>query len=371
VGRVAAWAYTPDIHTTPLRAPVALSSSKSLKKAHSTPLGQAVTLEQVAEHAGVSPSTVSRILNGTAVVSPSKKAAVEAAIRELGFRPNPVARGLAGGRTMSIGVVTQIISSPFYGEALLGIEQRLEQAGYVPLIVSGHWQDADERKALQTLLARRVDGLIVFAGRLQAPDLLQEAGGLPLVVVGRQVQGPQTFSFSFDNRRGARLATEHLLAQGHRRIVFVMGDPAHDDATDRHQGYLDALAAAGVPTDPALLAHGDYTEGGGLQAITHLMARGVAFSAIFSCNDQMAIGAAHGLRRHGLRVPDDVSLVGFDDMLGARYAMPPLTTVRQSMLELGHQAAKAVLDQLAGRPPQVQLPAPELVVRDSTRRLPH
>ncbi|MBQ0930338.1 LacI family DNA-binding transcriptional regulator [Ideonella alba] len=346
-----------------------MSSPKPPKKTHSVVPGQTVTLEQVAAHAGVSPSTVSRILNGTAVVSPAKKAAVEAAIQELGFRPNPVARGLAGGRTMSIGVVTQIISSPFYGEALLGIEEQLEQAGYVPLIVSGHWRDVDERKALQTLLARRVDGLIVFAGRLSAADLLQEAAGLPLVVMGRQVQGPQAFSFSFDNRKGARLATEHLLAQGHRRIAFVMGDPVHDDAADRYQGYLDALAAAGLAADPALLTQGDYTEGGGLLAITHLLARGQSFSAVFSCNDQMAIGAAHGLRRHGLRVPDDVSLVGFDDVVLARYAMPPLTTVRQSMLDMGHQAAKAVLDQLAGRPPQVQLPAPELVVRDSTRRL--
>lgn len=346
-----------------------MSSSKPPKKAHSTAVGQAVTLEQVAEHAGVSPSTVSRILNGTAVVSPTKKAAVEAAIRELGFRPNPVARGLAGGRTMSIGVVTQIISSPFYGEALLGIEQELEEAGYVPLIVSGHWRDVDERKAIQTLLARRVDGLIVFAGRLAATDLLQEAGGLPLVVMGRHVQGPQAFSFSFDNRRGARLATEHLLAQGHRRIAFVMGNPVHDDAADRYQGYLDALAAADLQPDPALVTEGDYTEGGGQLAITHLLARGLAFSAVFSCNDQMAIGAAHALRRHGLRVPDDVSLVGFDDVIGARYAMPPLTTVRQSMLDMGHQAAKAVLDQLGGRIPQVQLPAPELVVRESTQRL--
>lgn len=346
-----------------------MSTSKAQKKAPSNAGASAVTLEQVAERAGVSPSTVSRILNGTAVVSPVKKAAVEAAIRELGFRPNPVARGLAGGRTMSIGVVTQIISSPFYGEALLGIERELEQAGYVPLFASGHWHEADERKAMQTLLARRVDGLIVFAGRLGAADLLQEAGGLPLVVVGRQVQGPQAFSFSFDNRRGARLATEHLLAQGHRRIAFLMGDPIHDDASDRHQGYLDALAAAGVEADPSLIAQGDYTEGSGMLAITHLLARSIGFTAVFSSNDQMAIGAAHALRRSGLRVPDDVSLVGFDDVINARYAMPPLTTVRQSMYEMGQQAAQAVLLQLAGRTPQVQLPAPELVVRESTQRV--
>lgn len=329
-----------------------------------------VTLEQVAELAGVSPSTVSRILNGTAAVSQAKKDAVQAAIQELGFRHNPVARGLAGGRTLSIGVVTQIISSPFYGEALLGIERELERAGYVPLFVSGNWHEDDERKAIETLLSRRVDGVIVLAGRLSDGELAKVADSLPVVVVGRQLGGPQLYSFSFDNRAGARAATQHLVDLGHRRIAFIAGDLLHDDAVERQNGYLDALTAAGIPADPGLIVQSDYTEAGGLLAVSRLLERDSHFTALFASNDQMAIGACLGLHRRNLRVPDDVSLVGFDDLIMARYAMPPLTTIRQSVYEIGSEAATAMLEMLRGGRPRAQLPEPELVLRESTRRMP-
>jgi len=340
------------------------------KKAPSSRPDGVVTLEQVAEQAGVSPSTVSRILNGTAVVSQAKKDAVQAAIQQLGFRPNPVARGLAGGRTLSIGVVTQIISSPFYGEALLGIERELERAGYVPMFVSGNWHEDDERKAIETLLSRRVDGVIVLAGRLSDAELTQVSDSLPMVVVGRQLSGPQLFSFSFDNRLGARLATQHLIEQGHRRIAFIAGDLVHDDAVERQNGYLDALTAAGIAADPNLIVQSDFTEAGGMLSVSRLLERDAHFTALFASNDQMAIGACLGLHRRNLRVPDDVSLVGFDDLIMARYAMPPLTTVRQSVYEIGSEAATAMLDMLRGNAPRAHLPEPELVVRESTRRLP-
>ncbi|MDR7333746.1 LacI family DNA-binding transcriptional regulator [Roseateles asaccharophilus] len=339
------------------------------KKAQSSRPDGVVTLEQVAELAGVSPSTVSRILNGTAAVSEAKKEAVEAAIRELGFRPNPVARGLAGGKTMSIGVVTQIISSPFYGEALLGIERELERAGYVPLFVSGNWHEDDERKAIEALLSRRVDGIIVLAGRLPNEQLVSLAGGLPTVVVGRQVQGPRIYSFSFDNRLGARLATQHLIDQGHRRIAFIAGDLMHDDAVERQDGYLAAMAAAGLPVEPDLVVQSDFTAAGGMLAVSRLLERDVSFTALFVSNDEMAMGACLGLHRRNLRVPDDVSMVGFDDVVMARYTMPPLTTVRQSVYEIGTEAAAAMLAMLRGEQPKAQPPGPELIVRESTRRL--
>ncbi len=328
-----------------------------------------VTLEQVAEAAGVSPSTVSRILNGTASVSPAKQAAVDEAIKRLGFRPNPVARGLAGGRTLSIGVLTQTISSPFYGEALHGIETRLDQAGYIPLFVSGHWQEAEERKALEALMSRRVDGLIVLAGRLPNQALQQYAKAVPMVVLGRELKGPQLFSFGFDNHTGAFLATQHLVDCGHTRIAYIAGDPVHQDALARQAGYRAALKQAGLPFDPALVVMGDYTEAAGLLAVTRLLDGGQPFTAIFAANDQMAIGATLGLYRRGVRVPDDVSLVGFDDLAPAKFCIPPLTTVRQSVYEMGEQAASAMLDMLRGDPPRVTLPPPLLVPRESTRRL--
>lgn len=331
--------------------------------------GGVATLDMVAQAAGVSPSTVSRILNGTARVSQAKQQAVDAAIQSLGFRPNPVARGLAGGRTLSIGVLTQTISSPFYGEALHGIEDRLDEAGYIPIFVSGHWQEAEERKALDALMARRVDGLIVLAGRLSNRSLQAGAGSVPMVVVGRTMQGPRVHGLSFDNRAGAAMATQHLIDCGHTRIAYIGGEPDHADAHERLAGYREALDRAGLPFDAALVSPGDYTEAGGLLAVNRLLDARRPFTAIFAANDQTAIGAALGLYRRNVRVPDDVSLVGFDDLAPARFAIPPLTTVRQPVYEMGFQAAAAMLALLRGEPAQVTLPPLQLVPRESVRRL--
>lgn len=323
----------------------------------------------VAQRAGVSPSTVSRILNGTAVVSDAKRAAVDEAIAALGFVPNPVARGLAGGRTLSIGVISQAIDSPFYGAGLRGIEMELGAAGYSPLFVSGHWRADEEARCIEVLRSRRVDGLIVLTGRLADSALRAAARTVPVVVTGRTLKAPNLLSMDFDNREGARQATQHLLDLGHRRIVFIGGDPQHPDAIERQEGYRAALAAAGLKADPALMLGGDFSEHSGLLAVERLLASGTPFSAVFTANDQMAYGAALALHRRGLQVPRDIALVGFDDVAGSTYMVPPLTTVHNPIQEIGQLAARAMLALLAGERPVVDVPAPRLVVRESTRRL--
>lgn len=331
-----------------------------------TPAAGPVTLEQVAVAAGVSPSTVSRILNGTASVSVAKQAAVDEAIQRLGFRPNPVARGLAGGRTLSIGVVTQAIDSPFYGGALRGIEDELDRAGYSPLFVSGHWNAAEEARCMAMLEARRVDGIIVLTGRLSDNALAECAQRLPVVVTGRTLSARNLCALNFDHGGGARLATRHLLDLGHRRIAFITGDPAHPDANERLAGYRAALQAAGVKPDPELVVSGLFTEESGLLAVNRLLDARRRFTALFAANDQMAFGACLGLHRRGLRVPQDVSVVGFDNLPATQYALPPLTTVQHPAYELGQLAAAAMRQLLRGEPPTVAVPAPQLVVRESS-----
>lgn len=338
---------------------------KSIRQRSATPAK--ATLAMVAERAGVSPSTVSRILNGTAVVSDEKRAAVDQAIAKLGFVPNPVARGLAGGRTLSIGVVSQAIDSPFYGAALRGIEVELGTAGYSPLFMSGHWRADEEARCIDVLRSRRVDGLIVLTGRLADSALRSLARSLPVVVTGRSLKASNLLSMDFDNREGARQATQHLIDLGHRRIAFISGDPEHPDAVDRQQGYRSAIEAAGLRFDPALLAPGNFSEHSGLLAVERLLDSRTRFSAIFAANDQMAFGASLGLYRRGLRVPDDVSMVGFDDVAGSLYMVPPLTTVHNPIQEIGELAARAMLSLLAGERPAVEVPAPRLIVRESTR----
>lgn len=338
------------------------------KKQASTKSSTEATLGQVAQAAGVSPSTVSRILNGTAVVSAEKREAVDKAIAELGFVPNPVARGLAGGRTLSIGVVTQSLDSPFYGGALRGIEATLVQAGYSPLFVSGHWNAAQEARCIEVLRARRVDGLIVLTGRLSDAALTACAQHQPVVVTGRKLKARGLYALDFDNFLGARQATRHLLGLGHRKIAFISGEARHPDATERQRGYRAELKEAGVAFNPALVVPGQFFEDSGRVAAERLIESREPFTAIFAANDQMAQGAALALHRHGLKVPADVSLVGFDDQPGSMFSLPPLSTVHHPIYELGQIAAGAMLQLLAGETPRQELPAPRFIERESTSR---
>jgi LacI family transcriptional regulator len=328
-----------------------------------------VTLEMVAQLAGVSPSTVSRILNGTAVVSGLKKKAVDDAIAKLGFVPNPVARGLAGGRTFSVGVITQAIDSPFYGAALRGIEDELDPVGYSALFVSGHWNAAVEARCVDVLRSRRVDGIIVLTGRLTDQALRTCAKNIPVVVTGRTLQAPGLAALNFNNFAGGQLATRHLIELGHRQIAFISGDSEQPDGVERLRGYRAALEAAGIAYDPALVVPGAFTEASGVLAVDRLLEARQRFTAIFAANDQMAFGAGLALYRHSIRVPQDVSLVGFDDLLTSLHVIPPLTTVHQSAYEQGRVAAAAMLQLLAGGKPKLELPAPRLIERESSSRV--
>jgi LacI family transcriptional regulator len=331
--------------------------------------GSAVTLEMVAKEAGVSPSTVSRILNGTARVRDSKVRAVEAAIAKLQFMPNPVARSLAGGKSMSIGVVTQSIDSPFYGEALAAIEKGLLRGNYSPLFVSGHWREGDERRCVDHLLSRRVEGIILLTSCLPDPELINLARSVPLVVTGRNVDGDRVYCLDVDSTMGARLATDYLVGQGHRRIAFISGPPDHPDALQRLNGYKAALVAGKIPFAAKLVAGGDYSEMGGHAAINALLDARVDFTAVFAANDQTAHGAMLALHRRGLKVPQDVSLVGFDDLPASAFMIPPLTTVHRYIEEIGEGAAEAMIDLIERRTPRAMVSSPTLAIRESTRPL--
>jgi LacI family transcriptional regulator len=243
----------------------------------------------------------------------------------------------------------------------------LDAVGYSPLFMSGNWHADEEARCIEALRSRRVDGLIVLTGRLSDSSLRSVARSLPVVVTGRSLKAGNLVSMDFDNREGARQATQHLIDLGHRRIAFISGDAEHPDAIDRLQGYRSAIEAAGLRFDAALVAPGNFSEQSGLLAVERLLEGRTRFSAAFAANDQMAFGAALGLYRHGRRVPDDVSLVGFDDLAGSIYMVPPLTTVHNPIQEIGQLAARAMLGLLAGDRPTVEVPPPRLIVRESTR----
>ncbi|HRD84506.1 MAG TPA: substrate-binding domain-containing protein, partial [Rubrivivax sp.] len=237
---------------------------------------------------------------------------------------------------------------------------------YSALFVSGHWNARHEARCIDTLRARRVDGVIVLTGRLSDATLAGYARSMPVVVTGRRQSAPGLMALDFDNFGGARLAVEHLLGLGHRRIAFISGDMRHPDSKERLRGYRSALEAAGVPLHAALILAGAYTEESGRIAVEQLLDRGERFSAVFAANDQMAYGARLALHRRGLQVPGDVSLVGFDDLASSVYSIPPLTTVHHPIYELGQLAATALLQLLAGERPAPTMPQPRLIAREST-----
>lgn len=326
------------------------------------------TLEDIARKAGVSTSTVSRVLNGSKRVAEDKRALVLAAIEEYGYRPNLVARGLVRGRSMTIGVLMQDISSPFFARMVSGIEQGLDQAEYRPMFASTHWRSDhqdDEARSLQLLLERRVDGVIVLASSIPDDELRAVAAQLPLMVVARRIPGLEEQCLYIDNEDGAYRATRYLIGLGHTRIAHLAGTPGHPDAAARLAGYRRALAEAAIPENEQLVAAGRFHEDSGLSAFEQLLARGEQFSAIFAANDQMAYGAMLGLFNHGYRIPADISLVGFDDQFLSAYTLPPLTTVRQPSFEMGHAAAKAMLRLLNNEPPALPTFIADLVIRKS------
>jgi LacI family transcriptional regulator len=329
-------------------------------------MNQTVNIYDVAKAAQVSPSTVSRILNGTARVSLEKQTRVQNAIEALNFEPNIIAKGLKRGRTFAIGVLSQHFSSTYHGEQLEGIEDGLQGTAYHPVIISARSSRTEERRTFEALTEHYVDALIVLSDSLNDDNLRKIAARKPLVIINRLVPGLEDRCLTIDNVRGGYLATQHLLGLGHRRIAHIGGPIGRSNCDDRFEGYKNALSEFGVSYDPNLVVRNAIQEHEAVLATQHLLARAANFSAIFCVNDNTASGVQLALHQRGLRIPDDVSLVGFDDLYPARFMTPPLTTVRQHVRQIGHSAAQAVIHVLEGQSTHFKSPEPELVIREST-----
>ncbi len=331
-----------------------------------------VTILEIAEKANVSPSTVSRVLRGTAGVKESKRDAVLQAVEELDYRPNVFAQSLASGQSMTLGVLTHNFGSPFYDGILQGILQGLEGSDYSPIFADGRWQTAVEKSSLQRLIDRRVDGVILVGGQLRSATYAKMMGTTPFLVVARKLQMLKDNCLYVDNFQAAYEATNYLIAQGHREIAHITAKMSYQetvtDIQERYQGYKQALADAGIAFDEDLVVEGNLLQQSGVLAIETLLMRGRPFSAIFTANDQMAFGARLGLYRRGIRVPDDVSLVGFDDEPSAAYFIPPLTTVRQPANDLGRTAAEMILERIRGNTFGHAPFSAELMIRESVSR---
>jgi LacI family transcriptional regulator len=326
------------------------------------------TIQDIAERANVSISTVSRVLNNTAPVAEETRERVLSIIAELGYKPNLFAQGLAGGQSRTIGVLTQLIGSPFYDVILRGILKGIDGSGYSPLFADGGWDAQKDQMALNMFIQRQVDGLIILNGHSPEEYLVEIAREIPMIIVGRDIPDLKGQCLPFDDFEAAQKATQYLIEAGHRRIAHITGLLNHKDALERRDGYLMALKEAGIELDPDLIIEGDFTEPSGVMAVEMLLMRGHIFSALFAANDQMAYGARLALYRRGLRVPEDVSIVGFDDQAPTAYMIPPLTSIRRTPLEIGEAAGQAIVSLMQGK--SVSLPKFQstLMIRESVIR---
>ncbi|WP_329140761.1 LacI family transcriptional regulator [Streptomyces sp. NBC_01476] len=330
------------------------------------------TLEEVAVRAGVGRGTVSRVINGSPRVSDRAKAAVEAAVAELGYVPNRAARALAGNRTDAIALVipepeTRLFAEPYFSDIIRGIGAELADTD-MQLLLTLIRTPKERSRFAQYLTAHRVDGVLLVSVHEDdpLPDLLEELE-MPAVLNGRRSDLESVSYVDADNVGGARAAVAHLIARGRRRVATITGPHDMYVARSRLDGYHQAVAEAGIAPTEALVAGGDFTEEGGRRAMRELLARTPDIDGVFAASDLMAAGARAVLRELGRRVPDDVALVGFEDSAIARHMDPALTSVRQPTEEMGRTMARVLLEEIAERASvrrHVVL-ATELVQRDS------
>jgi DNA-binding LacI/PurR family transcriptional regulator len=336
------------------------------------PAATVVTLKAVAEHVGLTSGTVSAVLNDSPSarsIPRETKDRIHAAAKELNYRPNFFARTLRNKRTYTIGVIAEEIGDSYGSMVISGIEAYLRKMDYFFLTVAHRHDQNLLSQYSELLLQRGVEGFItVDTSVLEAPSL-------PMVAVAGHQKIKGITNVVLDHVQAATLALNHLATLGHKRIAFMRGNPLSSDSTDRWRAICEVAQRIGVTIDPELTVQidiDDPTPQLGYPFAKQLLARKKPFTALFAYNDISAIGAIRALQEQGLRVPQDVSVMGFDDSPGAAFNTPTLTTVRQPLARMGQVAAQTLLERIAGRddyPPEIAI-EPELVVRESTGKAP-
>ena len=326
-----------------------------------------LSIKDIARQARVSHSTVSRALNDSPQVNSVTAARIRQIAEQSGYRVSAAARALVRGRSQTIGVVVTSIADPFVAGVVDGIEEVAEARGYPVFVANSNARPEREVGVVRSFEERRVDGIIVTSSRVGALYVpLMARMRVPIVLLNNQHDSEFVHCVLIDNVQASRDATRHLIALGHRRIAYLGDQLGHQSNAERLEGYRQALREAGIRFQRRLVALGDGRPEGGAAAMAELLARPEQPTAVFSYNDMSALGAMREIRKRSLRIPDDISIVGFDDLYISRYLDPPLTTMRQPMRNMGRMAMETLFEIFDGaEAPQHQRVRGELIVRGS------
>ena len=307
------------------------------------------TIYEVSELAGVSLATVSRVINNSGKVTAATRLRVEAAMQELGYRPNSIAQSLASNRSNSVGILVPELHGPFFGTMLSNIESELRAHGKHVIITAGHSDEDREKEAISFLASRQCDALILHVYAVANDYLLELLGGpVPFVLMGRDLPEMAKDCISIDNEEGEYLATRSLIELGHRQLAYIAGPLWKSDGQARMAGFQRALKEFGLPFDERWVAEGTYEESSGRQSMQELLGRQLPFSGLVCANDEMAAGAIAVARESGMSLPRDLSVIGFDNVFFTRYMHPALSTVDYPIHEMGRMAARCVLRDVYG-----------------------
>ena len=329
------------------------------------------TIKEVSRLAGVSISTVSRVLNESGPVSEDTREKVMSVVNKLDYTPNAMAQALVTNRSNGIGVIINEIASPFYNQIISGIEKTIENQGMHLVVSSGHNQRQSEKQALEFLKQGRSDGFILQFDACSDIDFLDWTKDCDsFAILGRFIPELAESCVYVDNEVGGQIATNYLISKGHKHIAHISGPLGIQDSRHRWQGYQQAMQQADLDVDDRYFVESDFMENGGYRATKRLLERNLDITAIFASNDQMAAGALKALREENLSVPNNISLIGYDDVMLAQYLYPALTSIRQPLQEIGQAAANLVLKALGKKDVEVKNKfEPILVERNSVATL--